>query len=127
MINKLLLSGLVAVTLCSAADVPPPAQQIASAVLSAPEEMRAGAAVLGRTPEGKIVTLRPGTNHLICLASDPAKATFESACYHKDLEPYMARGREMTAQKLANRERNDTRWKEIADGKLSFPKDPRTL
>jgi hypothetical protein len=129
--HQFLLSGLLAaviyVPLCSAADVPPPAVQIASAVLSAPEEMRAGAAVLGRTPEGKIVTLRPGTNHLICLASDPAKATFESACYHKDLEPYMARGRELAAQKVTNRDRNDNRWKEIADGKLSFPKDPRTL
>lgn len=111
--------------LCLAAEVPSANVQISAAVLSAPEELRAGAAVIGYNPEGKLVTLREGKNQMVCLMSDPAKPKFESACYHKDLEPYMARGRELTASKVTNR--NDSRWKEIADGKLPFPKEPRAL
>jgi hypothetical protein len=110
-----------------AAGVPSPEVQIAAAVLAAPADLREGAAVLGYNPQGELVTLRPGRNELICLASDPAKTAFSVACYHKDLEPYMARGRELAAQKFTGQKRNDIRWKEVADGKLSLPREPRTL
>jgi hypothetical protein len=116
-----------AVALSVAAEIPTADIQIAAAVLSAPEELRAGAAVLGYKPDGKLARLREGKNQMVCLISDPAKPTFESACYHKDLEPYMARGRELTAAKVAGRERTDTRFKDIQEGRLTFPKDPRTL
>jgi hypothetical protein len=119
----LLLSALVA----AAADVPPADAQIASAILAAPDELRAGAAVLGYNAQGTLVTLREGSNDLICLSSDPAKNSFSVACYHKDLEPYMARGRELVAQKVTGQARNDIRWKEISDGKLKMPREPRTL
>ena len=39
----------------------------------------------------------------------------------------MARGRELLAQKVTGQKRNDIRWKEITDGKLSMPHEPRTL
>src|SRR6185436_16945374 len=55
------------------------------------------------------------------------KTAFSVACYHKDLEPYMARGRELVAQKIVGTPRNDVRWKEVADGKLKLPREPRTL
>ncbi len=126
-INILLLTGLLASRLCAASDVPPPAAQIASAILAAPEELRAGAAVLGYDAQGTLVKLREGKNELICLASDPSKKAFSVACYHRDLEPYMARGRELLAQKIIGKDRNDVRWKEIADGKLAMPREPRTL
>ncbi len=90
-------------------------------------DLRAGAEVLGYNAQGQLITLRKGTNELICLANDPNKTTFGVACYHKDLEPYMARGRELTAQKVTGRERNEIRWKEVAEGKLSLPREPRTL
>ncbi len=64
---------------------------------------------------------------MICLASDPAKSAFSAACYHRELEPYMARGRELLAQKVTGQARNDIRWKEVADGKLKLPREPRTL
>jgi hypothetical protein len=111
----------------AAAEALPPAAQIASAVLAAPAELRDGAAVLGYNDLGKLVRLREGTNELICLASDPSQSAFSVACYHKDLEPYMARGRELTAKKVAGQARNDLRWKEIAEGKLAMPREPRTL
>ena len=123
----LLLTGLLASRLCAASDVPPPAVQIASAILAAPEELRAGAAVLGYDAQGALVKLREGNNELICLASDPSKKAFSAACYHRDLEPYMARGRELLAQKITGTARNDVRWKEVADGKLAMPREPRTL
>jgi hypothetical protein len=105
----------------------PPADQIASAVLAAPAELRASAAVLGYNDLGKLVTLREGAGDLICLASDPSQTTFSVACYHKDLEPYMARGRELAAKKMTGQARNEIRWKEIGEGKLALPREPRTL
>jgi hypothetical protein len=117
---------LLASTL-AAAEVPSRETQIAVAVLAAPVELREGAAVLGYNPKGDLVTLREGKNELICLASDPAKSSLSVACYHRELEPYMARGRELLAQKVTGQQRNDVRWKEIAEGKLSLPREPRTL
>ena len=111
----------------AAADAPTPEIQIAAAVLAAPAELRNSAAVLGYNPQGEVVKLREGKNELICLASDPGKTRFSVACYHRDLEPYMARGRELLAQKVTGQKRNDIRWKEVADGKLSMPREPRTL
>src|ERR1700689_603386 len=111
----------------AAAEIPSPETQIAAAILAAPGEVRNGAAVLGCDSKGALVTLREGKNELICLASDPAKSSFSVACYHKELEPYMARGRELAAQKVTGQKRNDIRWKEVADGKLSLPREPRTL
>ena len=89
--------------------------------------MRAGAAVLGYNDKGELVTLRKGENDLICLASDPKAKTFSVACYQKDLEPFMARGRELTAQGLKGKDRQEKRWKEIEEGKVAMPKDPRML
>ena len=39
----------------------------------------------------------------------------------------MARGRELVAKKVTGQQRNDIRWKEVADGKLSLPREPRAL
>lgn len=115
------------VSMAAAADVPTPEVQIAGAVLAAPAELRAGAAVLGYNAQGERVQIRKGTNELICLATDPAKTTFNVACYHKDLEPFMARGRELLAHNVTGAKRNEIRFKEIEDGKLPMPKAPRTL
>ncbi|HWQ31487.1 MAG TPA: hypothetical protein VNQ79_01280 [Blastocatellia bacterium] len=124
-----LLLSLVMLSLNAFAQTVPPAEeQIAAAVQAAPEEMRAGAAVLGYQADGKLVELRKGTNELICLADDPKDPRFSVACYHKDLEPFMARGRELTAQGIKGNDRNDKyRWKEIREGKLKMPKEPRML
>jgi hypothetical protein len=110
-----------------AADIPSPEVQIAGAILAAPPELREGAAVLGYSPQGDLVRLREGKNELICLANDSSKNRFSVACYHRDLDPYMARGRELLAQKVTGQKRNDVRWKEVAEGKLSMPREPRTL
>ena len=112
----------------AAQSIPPAEQQIAATVLAAPEERRAGATVLGYDEKGKLVTLRKGTNDLACLADKPGDDRFSAACYHKDLEPFMARGRELEAQGITGGDRNEKyRWKEVAEGKLPMPREPRML
>jgi hypothetical protein len=110
----MLIPGLMAM----AADIPSKETQIAGAVLAAPAELRDGAAVLGFDAEGKRVMLREGKNELICLAADPAKSTFEVDCYHKDLEPFMARGRELLAQKITGAKRNEIRFRKSKTARL---------
>ena len=121
-----LLTALLAPAL-TASDIPPAADQIASAILAAPEKRRADAAVLGYNAQGVLLTLREGSNDLICLADDPHDDRLSVACYHRDLEPFMARGRELLAQGIKGKERHAARWKEVEDGKLSMPRQPRTL
>ena len=118
--------GLLVCGLALAVEVLPPADQIAAALLAAPKERRADATVLGYNSNGEVVTLRKGSNDLICLADDPNDKTFSVACYHKDLEPFMARGRELAA-KYKGKERQEVRWKEIEEGKVSMPREPRLL
>ena len=125
--RKILWLTIFMSSLASAADVPPKDVQIAGAVLAAPPEFRAGAAVLGFDAAGKRVKLREGQNDFICLAADPSKSSFEVDCYHKDLEPFMARGRELLEQKVTGPKRNEIRFKEVEDGKLKMPREPRTL
>ena len=123
----LLFTALLIPSLSSAAGPPPAKEQIAATLLAAPEDRRAEAAVLGYNRQGALVTLREGTNDLICLADDPKKEKFSAACYHKDLEPFMARGRELIAQGITGQKRNDIRWKEIGDGTLAMSRAPRAL
>jgi hypothetical protein len=101
--------------------------QIASAVLAATKVQRDGATVLGYDTTGKFVTLRKGTNELICLADDPNKKGFSVACYHKDLDPMMARGRTLRAEGKNSGEINKIRAEEAASGKLIMPKSATTL
>jgi len=125
--TKITCSMVLLIATMAAAEVASPEIQIAAAILAAPSELREGAAVLGYNSKGELVTLREGRNELICLATDPGKSAFSVACYHRELEPYMARGRQLLAQKITGQRRNDIRWKEVAEGKLVLPREPRTL
>ena len=91
------------------ADIPPAAQQVAAAVLALPTEYREGAKVLGyRAGTKGFVTLREGTGPFTCLANDPARKEFHVACYHRSMEPFMARGRELRASGVKGDSRVDT-------------------
>lgn len=70
-------------------------QQILTALMAAPNEGREGATVYGYSESGEFMTLKQGTNEFICVADDPQKDGFQTVCYHKSLEPMMARGREL--------------------------------
>ncbi|HXG44523.1 MAG TPA: hypothetical protein VNJ71_07160 [Gemmatimonadales bacterium] len=120
-------SLLLALAVPLAAQVPPPEQQIAGAVLAAPEPLRAGATVLGYRNYHRLVTLREGDNPMICLADDPAAAAWHVACYHRDLEPFMRRGRELEARGLTRAQIDSARQAEIQAGTLPMPDGPRAL
>ena len=51
-----------------------------------------------------------------------SRPDFHVACYHKGLEPFMARGRDIRATMGAKANVDSIRFKEIADGKLKMPK-----
>ena len=121
------LSAAFAVALGAASPAPPPLQQIAAAVLAAPEDRRAGAAVLGYDDAGALVTLRAGSNDLVCLADEPGDDQFSVACYHLSLEPFMKRGRELETQGVTGEARMKQRWQEADAGTLAMPKTPATL
>jgi len=104
------------------------AGQIAAALQAAPEDRKADATVLGLDASGATVTLRQGTNDLVCMADNPKVEGISVACYHKDLDPFMARGRQMTAQGITeDKVRDQTRWKEVEAGTLKLPREPRML
>jgi hypothetical protein len=109
------------------AQVPLPEHQIGAAVAAAPEDAREGAAVLGYDAYGKLVTLREGRNALVCLADDPEEEGFSVACYHRDLEPFMTRGRQLRAEGKAFKEVFDIREAEVQAGTLKMPAQPTTL
>jgi len=101
--------------------------QIKTAVLPAPEEDKADAMVYGYNEVGKLVVLRQGSNNLICLSDDPAKEGISVSCYSKKLEPFMARGRELTAQGKNFKEKRAIRGEEVASGKIKMPEEPSMM
>ncbi|NJC24911.1 hypothetical protein [Neolewinella antarctica] len=101
--------------------------RIATALLAAPEESRAECTVIGTDASGEIVTLKEGTNQFICLADDPAKEGFSAACYHRDLEPFMARGRSLKAEGKTAQEVFGIREREAIAGTLDMGKSGTTL
>tara|TARA_R100000963_G_C4644137_1_gene107943 strand:- start:2817 stop:3404 length:588 start_codon:yes stop_codon:yes gene_type:complete len=101
--------------------------QIKTAVLAAPEMYRDGATVLGYNEDCKLVTLREGTNGMVCLADDPNKEGISVACYAAELEPFMARGRALAAEGKSNEEKREARKQEIDAGTLKMPAEPSTV
>jgi hypothetical protein len=101
--------------------------QIKTAVLAAPAEKRDSCTVYGYSQDKKFVLLRQGTNELICLADDPDKQGFSVACYVKELEPFMKRGRELRMQNMNDQQVFETREKEVTNGSLQMPKQPAAL
>lgn len=112
---------------CCAQPIPNLENQIGAAVLAAPEEHRADATVLGYDAAGNILTLREGTNNFICLADNPNLEGFNVACYHKNLEPFMARGRALKAEGKSGGEIFEIREKEAKEGTLNMPEQAATL
>jgi hypothetical protein len=90
-------------------------------VLAAPPLDRDKTTVLGYRNDGTLDVLRQGSNNLICLADDPAKKKFSVACYHKSLEPFMGRGRELRKNGMSEKEIYDVREEEAKSGKLEMP------
>jgi hypothetical protein len=121
-----LFSLVSAVSLCQSA-VPLPEVQIKSALLAAPADKRDSAAVYGYSDKKEMILLRKGTNEMICLADDPGQEGFSAACYHRDLQPFMQRGRDLRKMGRTHEEIFAIREKEARSGEMILPKQPTTL
>ena len=121
--------GMLPVSLAAQSAAPAPdAQQIAAAVLPLPAEFRESARVLGyHAAEHKLVELRAGNGPFTCLATDPANKDFHVACYHKSMEPFMARGRELRASGVKGDQVDSARFKEVRAGSIKMPTQPASL
>lgn len=120
-------SGLLTKALAQSPIVPAPDIQIKTAVLAAPEDKRSGATVYGYSPKNEFIILRKGTNELVCLADDPAQKGLNVSCYHKDLEPFMERGRALKKEGKKPDEILAIREQEAKAKKLAMPSHPSTL
>ena len=101
--------------------------QIQSALLAAPAEQRAGAMVYGYSAQGEFVVLREGTNNMICVADNPDSPGFSVACYPRDLEPFMERGRVLKSEGKSFKQIFDQREEEVKNDQLRMPADGTTL
>ena len=96
-------------------------QQVAAALLPLPKDLQAGALVMGYKTKGKLETIRDGKNGMICLALYVVRDNFHVACYHKSLEPFMARGRKLREDGVKGEAVDSVRFKEIRSGTLKMP------
>jgi hypothetical protein len=125
--GALLVVSTVAGAQAPAATILPAAEQIEQAVLPLPKDLRDGASVLGYAADGKFTSLRAGTGSMVCLASNPQVERWHVACYHKSLEPFMARGRELRTQGILGTQVDSVRFREAKEGKLKLPSEPAML
>ena len=108
-------------------NIPSAAVQIKLALQAAPADKRDHATVLGYAPNKELVVLRKGSNEFICLADNPDEPGFSVACYQRDLEPFMQRGRQLRKEGKKGRDVFNIREQEVKSGKLKMPKQPTTL
>ena len=101
--------------------------QIKTALLAAPKEKRDSCTVYGYSADKQFILLRQGTNEMICLADNPDDPGFSVACYVKELEPFMQRGRELRKQGIKDDSLFNEREKEVKAGTLQMPKQPAAL
>lgn len=105
----------------------PAAVQIRVAQMAAPVDKRADAKIYGYDSEGEFVVLREGSNDFVCLAPKPSSSMLYSYAYPASLDPFMARGRELTAAGKKTKEKDAIREAEIKAGTLYMPQTPSTL
>ena len=84
-------------------------QQVAALQLPLPDSLRAGATLIGVNAARRRVTLRRGTNDLVCTIFVPGEDTFDVRCYQQSFMPVI-----------------DARWEHAAAG-ASFVDTQRDL
>jgi hypothetical protein len=106
---------------------PSPEVQIKGALLAAPDDSKDGAMVYGYNDKLEFVVLRKGTNEMVCLADDPKQEGFSASCYHKDLDPFMERGRALKKEGKSPKEILEQREADVKAGKFKMPSQPANL
>ncbi|HET9425164.1 MAG TPA: hypothetical protein VFO55_07330 [Gemmatimonadaceae bacterium] len=124
MTRLLLIAATIAVATPALAQkaLPTVEQQIATAVLALPDNMRANATVMGWKTADRLEVLRQGTNGMNCLAQFAVEESFHVSCYHEGMEPFMGRGRQLRAQGITAPAQIDSiRYREVREGKIRMP------
>ncbi|WP_136465289.1 hypothetical protein [Flagellimonas onchidii] len=121
-----IIVGLMSMHFLMAQEIPSKEWQIKTALMAVPKDYKDGAKVYGYDISGNFTVLKNGSNDYVALADDQKKEKFSTAAYHKDLEPFMARGRELRMQGKEAQEIFDIREEEVKSGKLKMP-DKATL
>jgi hypothetical protein len=106
------------------AQVPAASQQIAAAILPLPQVLREHATVLGYAPDLSLITLREGTNGMVCTASRPGDAEFDVRCYQESFMPVVRRMRDLHSRGLKSDEIYRTIDAEVKAKRLSIPDHP---
>ena len=119
--------SLITASLLNAQSIPSAEVQIKTALLAAPDELKEKAMVYGYSDKGEFMVLRQGSNDLICLADDPNNEGLNASCYHKSLDPFMERGRQLKKEGKNFQQQFDIREAEVKSGKLKMPTAPATL
>jgi hypothetical protein len=101
--------------------------QIKTALLAVPEDKKEGAMVYGYNEDGEVVVLREGTNDLVCIADNPYNKGIQTACYFKELDSFMKRGRQLKEEGKETMEIRKMRAEEVASGKLKMPEAPSMM
>jgi len=122
-LSTLFFALTISITLFAQTKVPGKEAQMKAAVMAAPEDKRDGVMIYGFAEDGEFIVLRKGTNDLICLADDPDQKGFNVACYYKELDAFMARGRELKKKGKSFKEIFDIREEEVKSGKLKIPQN----
>ncbi|MBK5279286.1 MAG: hypothetical protein JJE09_10545 [Bacteroidia bacterium] len=124
-ITSLILCAVIGLT--NAQPVPSAELQIKTAVLASPEDSRDKAMVYGYSSKGEFIVLRKGENEQVCIADDPMKPGLSVSCYHKSLEPFMARGRQLKNEGKSFDDIFNIREQEVKSGKLKMNTQPASL
>jgi hypothetical protein len=104
--------------------VPPTTQQIAAAVLPLPAVLREHATVVGYAPDMSLVTLRKGSNGMVCTATRPGDDEFDVRCYQESFMPVVRRLRELHQQDVRQDEIYRMIDAELKAKKLAMPDHP---
>ncbi len=116
----MLLAMTVALTGVADADEMSVEQQIKEALMPLPEDLRAGAAVIGYNAESEEVLLRSGSTEFTCTADSPATGFFV-ACFPNIIAEYRTRSAELLATGIPEEEYRDIVSAEIEGGTLRVP------
>ena len=91
---------------------------VATAVLPLPADFRDDATVIDRANE---TVLRRGRNGFTCLTDVPGNAGLSVQCHPTAIEPYLRRGRELSAEGIRGAEQRGVLAAEVRTGRLYLP------
>src|SRR5262245_59458057 len=106
-----------------------PATEIAAAVLPLPEAMRADATVVSMN-NGKIDTIRKGSNGMVCAHNRSLPNVFWAECYNESIIALMGRADQLARQMRSSgsaptpKAINDAIETELKAGKFKLPDQP---